>query len=154
MPTESFFNFFKPPQPPTPESLEQDDVDEDELAELDERLEADYAIGEDFKEKIIPRAVDYFTGKALRYEEDFEDEEDEEDFDEEDDFDEDDEVCPISSFIRGFLLGLEPRFPLPPPTKSRKLISCRQRSLTLTPVIHRTPRLPPPHPPKNASSSE
>jgi hypothetical protein len=32
-------------------------------------------IGEEFKEKIIPRAVDYFTGKALEYE-DFEEESD------------------------------------------------------------------------------
>ncbi|WWD18959.1 hypothetical protein CI109_103416 [Kwoniella shandongensis] len=91
VPTDSFFNFFKPPQPPTPESLEASDVDEDELEELDARLETDYQIGEDFKEKIIPRAVDYFTGKALRYEDDFE-EEDEEDFEDEDyDDDEDDE---------------------------------------------------------------
>ncbi|ORY35425.1 hypothetical protein BCR39DRAFT_567610 [Naematelia encephala] len=90
VPTDSFFAFFSPPQPPTPETLEQSDVDEDELEELDGRLEADYQIGEDFKEKIIPRAVDYFTGKALRYEDDFEDEEVDE-FDEEDDFDDDDD---------------------------------------------------------------
>ncbi|OCF37814.1 nucleosome assembly protein 1-like 1 [Kwoniella heveanensis CBS 569] len=89
VPTESFFNFFKPPQPPTPETLESSDVDEDELEELDARLETDYQIGEDFKEKIIPRAVDYFTGKALRYEDDY-DEELEEDFEDED-FDEDDD---------------------------------------------------------------
>lgn len=57
------------------------------------RLEVDYQLGEDFKEKIIPRAVDYFTGKALRYEDDFEDEDMEEfDEDDEDDDDEDDEV--------------------------------------------------------------
>ncbi|WVQ68212.1 uncharacterized protein L199_006419 [Kwoniella botswanensis] len=94
VPTDSFFNFFKPPQPPTPESLESSDVDEDELEELDARLETDYQIGEDFKEKIIPRAVDYFTGKALRYEGDFEDDMDDdyedEDFDDDDD-DEDDQ---------------------------------------------------------------
>ena len=64
--TESFFNFFKPPQPPSPETLESDDVDEDELEELDARLETDYQLGEEFKEKIIPRAVDFFTGKALQ----------------------------------------------------------------------------------------
>jgi hypothetical protein len=87
--TDSFFNFFKPPQPPNPETLETSDVDEDELEELDARLETDYQIGEDFKEKIIPRAVDYFTGKALKYEEDFEDEADE--VDEEDDFDDDED---------------------------------------------------------------
>lgn len=88
VPTDSFFNFFKPPHPPTHEELEEGDVDEDELEELDSRLEMDYQLGEDFKEKLIPRAIDYFTGKALRYdgdfEEDFEDDDDE-DFDEDDD---------------------------------------------------------------------
>ncbi|BEI89766.1 uncharacterized protein CcaverHIS019_0211280 [Cutaneotrichosporon cavernicola] len=86
VPTDSFFNFFKPPQPPTREELQEEDVDEEELEELDGRLEMDYQLGEDFKEKIIPRAVDYFTGKALRYEEDFDD-----DFEDDDDFDDDDE---------------------------------------------------------------
>ncbi|ORX38628.1 hypothetical protein BD324DRAFT_574360, partial [Kockovaella imperatae] len=86
VPTDSFFNFFKPPQPPTPETLESEDVDEDELEELDARLETDYQLGEEFKEKIIPRAIDYFTGKALRYEEDYEDE-DLEEFDEDDEDD-------------------------------------------------------------------
>ncbi|WVR07412.1 hypothetical protein IAU60_004453 [Kwoniella sp. DSM 27419] len=90
VPTDSFFNFFKPPQPPTPESLESSDLGEDDLEELDARLEIDYQIGEDFKEKVIPRAVDYFTGKALRYEDDYEDELDE-DYDDEDDFDDDDD---------------------------------------------------------------
>ncbi|CAG8716981.1 13781_t:CDS:2 [Rhizophagus irregularis] len=28
----------------------------------------DYQIGEDIKEKLIPRAVDWYTGKALKYE--------------------------------------------------------------------------------------
>ena len=94
VPTDSFFNFFKPPAPPSAEALESADLDEDEMEELDARLELDYQLGEDFKEKIIPRAVDYFTGKALKYENDFEDdmEEDYEDEDDEDDDDEDDEV--------------------------------------------------------------
>ena len=95
VPTDSFFNFFKPPAPPSPEFLERDDVDEDELERLDASLESDYQIGEEFKEKLIPRGVDYFTGKALRYEDDFEEEEDEEFDEDEDDFDEDEEVgCP------------------------------------------------------------
>jgi len=42
------------------------------------------------KEKIIPRAVDYFTGKALEYEALDEDDDDYEDLDDDDDaFDED-----------------------------------------------------------------
>jgi len=87
-PTESFFNFFSPPPP-----IEEDsDLDEDELDEIEEKLEIDYQIGEDLKEKIIPRAVDYFTGKALEFEALDDDEDDFEDLDDEDDedgFDED-----------------------------------------------------------------
>lgn len=74
---DSFFNFFTPPTPPTMEQLEQGDIDEEQLEELDEKLELDYQIGEDLKERIIPRAIDFFTGKALEYEGD----EEEDDFD-------------------------------------------------------------------------
>lgn len=88
--TDSFFNFFRPPAPPSQEALENDEVDEEELSELDHRLELDYQLGEEFKEKFIPRAVDYFTGKALRYEDDYS-EEDFEDFEEGDDFDDEDD---------------------------------------------------------------
>lgn len=72
-------------------------MDEDELEELDARLETDYQIGEDFKEKIIPRAVDYFTGKALKYEEDYEEEDD--DLDDEDELDDDDDE--VSDLLSG-----------------------------------------------------
>ncbi|KAH9885617.1 nucleosome assembly protein [Cubamyces lactineus] len=93
-PTASFFNFFNPPQPPSDDAIENGDIDEDELEELEEKLEMDYQLGEDLKEKIIPRAIDYFTGKALEYE-DFDDEDDFEDIDDEDDEDEefDEDVC-------------------------------------------------------------
>lgn len=110
-PTESFFNFFTPPVPPADDALENDDIDEEALEELEEKLEIDYQLGEDFKEKaslynilyrghftysnqnqIIPRAVDFFTGKALEYmddnESDYEDMQD--DDDDEADFD---DVC-------------------------------------------------------------
>lgn len=80
IPVDSFFHFFTPPTPPTDES-EADD-------ELETKLELDYQIGEIIKEKLIPRAIDWFTGEALRYE-DFGDDEDYEDEYEEDD--EDDE---------------------------------------------------------------
>lgn len=95
VPAETFFNFFNPP------TLPEDDgeLDEEEAEGLDAKLEADYEmgnydtsvlfdcltdiplffyvyIGEEFKEKIIPHAVDFFTGKALDYE----------DYDDEDDF--------------------------------------------------------------------
>lgn len=62
VPVDSFFNFFKPPTVPEDEA---DDV----ASDIDERLELDYQIGEDIKEKLIPRAIDWFTGAALAYEE-------------------------------------------------------------------------------------
>ncbi|KAL9941045.1 hypothetical protein V8E36_000533 [Tilletia maclaganii] len=83
VPVESFFNFFSPPKPPAEdEELE----DEDALEELDSRLELDYQIGEDLKDRIIPHAVDYFTGKALLHEglDDFDDDDFEDDDDEDD----------------------------------------------------------------------
>merc|ERR1711977_213195 len=91
VPTESFFNFFSPPLAPTEED------DDDAASDIEERLELDYQLGEDIKEKLIPRAVDWFTGEALQYEQlddfdegDFEDEDDDED-EFSDDRDEDDD---------------------------------------------------------------
>jgi nucleosome assembly protein 1-like 1 len=81
VPTESFFNFFSPPKPPTED-------DDDAASDIEDRLELDYQLGEDIKEKLIPRAIDWFTGEALAYEE--LDEDDLADFDEEDDEDDDD----------------------------------------------------------------
>ena len=80
VPTESFFNFFDPPKAPEAD-------DEDAASDVEERLELDYQLGEDIKEKLIPRAIDWFTGEALQFEEveddlpegDFEDEDDEDD---------------------------------------------------------------------------
>ncbi|SJX62200.1 probable nucleosome assembly protein I [Sporisorium reilianum f. sp. reilianum] len=89
VPVESFFNFFNPPKPPKNGEVDDDEAD---LDELDERLELDYQIGEDLKDRIIPHAVDFFTGKALQYEDlddlddaDFDDEDDEDDEDDDDD---------------------------------------------------------------------
>ena len=64
----------------------------------------DYSLGEDIKEKLIPRAIDWFTGEALQFEQlpdedlegEFEDEDDEDEDDLDEDHDEDDseeEVC-------------------------------------------------------------
>lgn len=104
VPTESFFNFFSPPKPPTDEEEMGDD--EDMASDIEDRLELDYQLGEDIKEKLIPRAIDWFTGEALAYEEvdeddleagDFEDDEDDdeddlsEDHDDEEESDEDDD---------------------------------------------------------------
>ncbi|KAF7325206.1 NAP-domain-containing protein [Mycena kentingensis (nom. inval.)] len=95
-PAASFFNFFSPPVMPSEEELDAGDVDAEDLAEIEDKLEVDYQIGEDLKEKIIPRAVDYFTGKALAYELDsddegmFDEEDDEDEFDSDEDDDEED----------------------------------------------------------------
>merc|ERR1711964_33470 len=99
VPTESFFNFFSPPLAPTEE-------DDDEASDIEERLELDYQLGEDIKEKLIPRAIDWFTGEALQFEEldddmeegDFEDEDDDEDdasedHDDEEESDDDDDAA-------------------------------------------------------------
>jgi nucleosome assembly protein 1-like 1 len=101
VPTESFFNFFDPPKPPQ--------EDESAASDIEERLELDYQLGEDIKEKLIPRAIDWFTGEALQYENiedfdegEFEDEDDEEEDELSDDRDEDeesdDDVCLFSQY--------------------------------------------------------
>lgn len=90
MPLDSFFNFFKPPVP----RKEEEEVDEEAEDDLDERLELDYNIGEDIKEKLIPRAIDWYTGAALEYEEIDEDDlpaEYDDEFSEGEDEDEDDD---------------------------------------------------------------
>jgi len=70
---DSFFNFFDPP--PLPDDPEADvDVDTQEL------LTSDFEIGHYIRERVVPRAVLFFTGEALE----------EDDFDEEDDDDDDD----------------------------------------------------------------
>merc|ERR1712066_724149 len=65
---DSFFNFFDPP--PLPDDPEADvDVDTQEL------LTSDFEIGHYIRERVVPRAVLFFTGEALE-EDDFDDEED------------------------------------------------------------------------------
>lgn len=88
-PAESFFNFFNPPEPP---AEDDEEIDEDAIEDLEGRLELDYQIGEDIKERIIPHAVDYFTGKALEFDADEMDDDDFDDDDDDDDFE--DEVMP------------------------------------------------------------
>ncbi|KAJ5765571.1 Nucleosome assembly protein 1 [Penicillium odoratum] len=82
------FQLLLPPQPPT-----DNDDSESVASDIEERLELDYQLGEDIKEKLIPRAIDWFTGEALQFEElgdemdgdEFEDEDDEDDEDEDED---------------------------------------------------------------------
>merc|ERR1719219_1064756 len=68
---DSFFNFFDPPPIP-------DDPNADVDADTQELLTADFEIGHYIRERIIPRAVLYFTGEALEDEEYDEEEEDDE----------------------------------------------------------------------------
>ncbi|KAJ2687933.1 histone chaperone, partial [Coemansia spiralis] len=100
VPAETFFSFFAAVQEP-------DEEDDSELAdEARDRIELDYELAEEFKEKIIPSAVDWFTGEALAYEgleededdydddgfmDDYYDEDDDDEDDEDDDEDDDDE---------------------------------------------------------------
>jgi len=80
--TDSFFNFFDPPEVPD----DDDDLDE----ETEALLAVDFEIGHFFRERLIPKAVLFFTGEAIEEDSDDEDE-DEETTSEEDDDDDDDE---------------------------------------------------------------
>ncbi|KAM5579426.1 hypothetical protein ABKV19_009279 [Rosa sericea] len=89
---ESFFNFFNPPEIPDTD----DGFDEETAEELQGQMEQDYDIGSTIRDKIIPHAVSWFTGEAVKDEfEDIEDDDDDvdenEDEDEEEDEDEDEE---------------------------------------------------------------
>ena len=64
-PTESFFNFFSPPVAPSEEAIEAGDIGEEELDDLEEKLEIDYQIGEDIKEKVRILALCYLNASHL-----------------------------------------------------------------------------------------
>lgn len=74
---DSFFNFFDPPSVP-----------DDPKAEVDEEtqaiLTADFEIGHYIRERIVPRAVLYFTGEALDEDSEFDEDESEEEDDDDD----------------------------------------------------------------------
>jgi nucleosome assembly protein 1-like 1 len=53
-PVESFFNFFDPPVPLTEEMIVKDGITDEQIEEIEEKLEMDYQIGEDLKEKASP----------------------------------------------------------------------------------------------------
>ncbi|CAB4066739.1 NAP1L1 [Lepeophtheirus salmonis] len=77
---DSFFNFFNPPEIP-------EDPNAQIETNLQDLISMDFEIGHYIREKIIPRAVLYFTGEALEDDGDVEDESNDDD----DDDDEDDE---------------------------------------------------------------
>jgi len=74
---DSFFNFFDPPIVPDDPNAE---VDEDTQA----LLTVDFEIGHYIRERIVPRAVLFFTGEALDDESDYDEEDEDEDDDDED----------------------------------------------------------------------
>jgi nucleosome assembly protein 1-like 1 len=80
---ESFFNFFSPPE------ANPENPDEEMDEETKEFLNADFEVGQTLRDRIIPRAVLFFTGEAV-LDDDFE-MEDDDDMDDEDAEDEDEE---------------------------------------------------------------
>jgi hypothetical protein len=50
--TDSFFDFFTAPVPPTPEQLESGELDEELEDELEFKLQMDYQIAEDLKDRV------------------------------------------------------------------------------------------------------
>jgi nucleosome assembly protein 1-like 1 len=80
---KSFFNFFSPPPSLSESQIDQSgQVDHsEELEELFDAMDSDLQAGEDFKDDIVPRALEYFIDPP---------EWDEEDYGEDDDDDDDD----------------------------------------------------------------
>ena len=74
------------------EAENEDDEDTEAL------LAADFEIGQFIRERIIPKAVLYFTGEALEEDDDYDEEEGEEEDEEADDYDEeaDPDFNPVS----------------------------------------------------------
>lgn len=69
---DSFFNFFNPPEVP-------DEPDADLDSDTEQLLTSDFEIGHLIRDRIVPRAVLYFTGEAqMEYDYDEEEEEEEE----------------------------------------------------------------------------
>ena len=137
VPTESFFNFFSPPKAPT------EDDEDDAASDIEERLELDYQLGEDIKEKLIPRAIDWFTGEALAFEEledvdddGFEDEDDDDDDDLSEDRDDeeeesDDDVCWLSLHPQVLSRETNPMIRTTPRSLSRRLLSANRAKQAL-----------------------
>lgn len=76
-PCDSFFNFFSPP--PMPENPA--DLSDEQLDELQARLDEDWEMGIAIKEQVLPRAVEWFTGEAVppEYDDEFDGEYEDED---------------------------------------------------------------------------
>jgi len=77
---DSFFNFFSPPAMPD----DEESVDE----ELEALLTTDFEIGQYIRERIIPKAIWYFTNEVTDIESDLDDGESDEDYSDTSDYDE------------------------------------------------------------------
>jgi len=86
----SFFKFFRPPAP-LPELSSTEKVDMEELEDLVEELEEDLEAGENIKDDIIPRALEYFIDPPDWDDEDEDDGDDDENDDDDDEDDDDDD---------------------------------------------------------------
>ena len=98
--TDSFFNFFSPPEIPD----EDAELDENELEQLQDAMEMDYEIGSIIKDKIVTDAVSWFTGEANmtgdsdeEYDDSDEDDEDDEDESVDDEDSEDGDEAPAGA---------------------------------------------------------
>ena len=103
----------------------------------------DYQLGEDIKEKLIPRAIDWFTGEALAFEEledvdddGFEDEDDDDDDDLSEDRDDeeeesDDDVSWLSLHPQVLSRATNPIIRTTPPSLSRRLLSANRAKQAL-----------------------
>jgi nucleosome assembly protein 1-like 1 len=78
---DSFFNFFSPPIVPDDAEAEIDD-------ETQVLLTSDFEIGHYIRERIVPRAVLYFTGEGLEDDDDYDEEDGDDDDEDEDEEDE------------------------------------------------------------------
>ena len=76
-PCESFFTFFYPLE--VPDEDDQGNMTEEEVEELQEQMENDYAIGSLIATALVPNAVDHFLGLHLEDDEDEDGEEEDED---------------------------------------------------------------------------
>merc|ERR1711962_1045917 len=84
---DSFFNFFSPLPESLAESDEQAELSEEEEMAVSGILGADFQQGLAIKEKLLPRAVGYFTGEII--------DDDEQDDDEQDDNEETEDDLPL-----------------------------------------------------------
>jgi nucleosome assembly protein 1-like 1 len=89
---DSFFNFFDTPKIAKTDARKVSQLDEENEEDQEELyMIADFEIGQYLREKVIPKAVLYYTGEYDGLEDDYDDYEDEEDEDGEDEEDDDED---------------------------------------------------------------